>query len=240
MTSLSALLALGAGVLSILSPCVLPLLPAVLLGAASEHRLGPLALAGGLALSFAAITLFVATIGFAIGLSGDLLRAIGGLLLIGFGAVLLLPAAQTRLAIAAGPVQHWAGTTLARHPLHGLGGQVALGALLGVVWAPCVGPTLGAASLLAAQGEDLWSVALVTFAFALGASAPLLVLGLVARNGLGLWRQRLAGTGQWGKAVLGIVLFAVGLLAVTGFDKQVQAVLVDWSPPWLTALTTAL
>ena len=61
-----------------LSPCVLPLLPIVLGTAASEHRLGPVALAAGLALSFVVIGIFVATIGFAIGLDGDVFRAAGG------------------------------------------------------------------------------------------------------------------------------------------------------------------
>ena len=67
-------LAFLAGILSVLSPCVLPLLPLVLGAAASEHRLGPAALAGGLALSFVAIGLFVATVGFAIGLDAGVFR----------------------------------------------------------------------------------------------------------------------------------------------------------------------
>jgi len=67
-------LAFLAGILSILSPCVLPLLPIVLGTAQAEHRLGPVALAAGLAVSFTAIGLFVATIGFAIGLDTDVFR----------------------------------------------------------------------------------------------------------------------------------------------------------------------
>ncbi|MGU3423203.1 cytochrome c biogenesis protein CcdA, partial [Methylobacterium sp. D54C] len=63
-------LAFLAGILSVLSPCVLPLLPLVLGAAASEHRLGPAALPAGRAQSFVAIGLFVATVGFAIGLDG--------------------------------------------------------------------------------------------------------------------------------------------------------------------------
>ena len=70
-----------AGVLSVLSPCVLPLLPIVLGAAASEHRLGPVALAGGLALSFVAIGLFVAAVGFGLGLSGDLFRDVSAALI---------------------------------------------------------------------------------------------------------------------------------------------------------------
>ncbi len=91
-------LAFLAGLLSVLSPCVLPLLPLVLGAAASEHRLGPAALAGGLALSFVAIGLFVATIGFAIGLDAGVFRVAAAILLVLVGLVLMVPVAQTRRA----------------------------------------------------------------------------------------------------------------------------------------------
>src|SRR3546814_2603750 len=83
----SSLLALLAGILSTLSPCVLPLLPLVLGAAASEHRFGPVALAAGLAASFVAIGLFVATIGFSVGLDTSLFRALAAVILVGFGLV---------------------------------------------------------------------------------------------------------------------------------------------------------
>ncbi len=95
-------LAFLAGILSVLSPCVLPLLPLVLGAAASEHRLGPAALAAGLALSFVVIGLFVATVGFAIGLDTDVFRTVAAILLVLVGLVLMVPAVQTRLAVAAG------------------------------------------------------------------------------------------------------------------------------------------
>ena len=94
-------LALLAGVLSTLSPCVLPLLPIVLGAAASEHRLGPAALAAGLAISFTAIGLFVATIGFAAGLDTGFFRMVAAILLIGVGVVLLVPRLQEQFALAA-------------------------------------------------------------------------------------------------------------------------------------------
>lgn len=87
-------LALLAGVLSTLSPCVLPLLPVVIGTAIGEHRHGPLALAAGLALSFVAIGLFVATIGFAIGLDQEVFRSAAAVLLIAVGGLLLLPRLQ--------------------------------------------------------------------------------------------------------------------------------------------------
>jgi cytochrome c-type biogenesis protein len=97
-------LAFLAGTLSVLSPCVLPLLPIVLGTAASEHRLGPVALAAGLALSFTAIGLFVATMGFAMGLDTDVFRTVSAILLIAVGVLLLVPRLQEQFAVAAGPV----------------------------------------------------------------------------------------------------------------------------------------
>lgn len=179
-----------AGVLSTLSPCVLPLLPAILIGATAQHRLGPLALAAGLAVSFSGIGLFVATIGYGLGLTAELFRLVGGLLMCGIGLVLLVPAAQTRLAIAAGPLQSWTESAFGGLKTTGPKGQFALGMLLGLVWAPCVGPTLGAASLLAAQGKDLGSVLATTLMFALGAAVPLLLLATLSGAALRIWSRR--------------------------------------------------
>jgi cytochrome c-type biogenesis protein len=240
MEPISIALAVVAGFLSTLSPCVLPLLPAILIGARSEHRFGPLALAGGLAMSFAVLGLLVATIGYAAGLTVEHVRAAGGLVMVLIGVILLVPAAQMRLASAAGPVQTWAQSRFGNFSTSGLAGQFGLGALLGAVWAPCVGPTLGAASLLAAQGESLGMVAIVMMAFGLGAALPILVLaGLsqsLARQSTAMARA-LSGPA---KAALGAVLVLVGLLVLTGIDKQIEAALVGLSPEWLARITTSI
>src|ERR1700704_3355899 len=89
MEIVSMLLAFVAGLFSILSPCVLPLVPIVLGAAVAEHKLGPVALAVGLALSFTAIGMFVATIGYTIGLDGDVFRSVAAVLLVLVGAVLV-------------------------------------------------------------------------------------------------------------------------------------------------------
>lgn len=231
-------LAFLAGVLSILSPCVLPLLPIVLGAAASEHRLGPAALAAGLAVSFTAIGLFVATIGFAAGIDTGVFRMISAMLLIAVGVVLLVPRLQEQFALAAAPVSNWAGNYTDNFTPGSLAGQFGLGVLLGAVWSPCVGPTLGAASILAAKGENLAQVALTMLAFGVGAALPLLLLGLVSREAMMRWRGRLMETGKTGKALLGVLLVVVGLLVATNFDKRLETILVDASPAWLTELTT--
>jgi cytochrome c-type biogenesis protein len=231
-------LALLAGVLSTLSPCVLPLLPIVLGAALTEHRFGPVALAGGVALSYVAVGLFVATVGFAIGLDQDVFRNVAAVLLIGIGAVLLLPRLQAQLAVAAGPFGNWAQTQSSGMSRRGLSGQFALGLLLGAVWSPCVGPTLGAASVLAAQGKNLGTVAATMIAFGVGAAAPLVVLGLLSREALMHWRDRLLKAGNGGKIVLGGLLLFVGVSIMSGLDKNLETVLVEASPAWLTQLTT--
>ncbi len=201
-------LAFLAGILSILSPCVLPLVPIVLGSAASEHRYAPVALAAGLALSFVIIGIFVATIGFAIGLDAGVFRAISAVLLIGLGVLLLVPNLSAQVAAAGGPVSNWVEGQFGGFAANGIGGQFALGLMLGAVWSPCVGPTLGAASLLAAKGQNLGEVTLTMLAFGLGAGLPLIVLGLLSREAFMRWRGRLMEAGKGGKAVLGGLLIA--------------------------------
>ncbi len=232
------LLAFFAGVLSVLSPCVMPLLPLVLGAAASEHRWGSAALAAGLALSFVAIGLFVATIGFAIGLDGDMFRAVAAVLLLLIGIVLMVPVAQTRLATAAGPVGNWAEQRLGGFSTAGLTGQFGVGLLLGAVWSPCVGPTLGAASMLAAQGKDLLAVGVTMVLFGLGAALPMLLLGMLSREVLLRWRGTIAGAGKGAKAALGFVLAVVAIAILSGLDKTVEAALVAATPGWLGDITT--
>jgi len=231
-------LAYLAGVLSTLSPCVLPLLPLVIGSAASAHRLGPLALAFGLASSFVVVGLFVATIGFSIGIDADVFRTIAAALMMLVGIALIVPLFQARLALAAGPVSNWAGRRLAGFSTSGLRGQFGVGLLLGVAWSPCVGPTLGAASLLASQSKDLPQVGATMLLFGLGASSPLLAVGMVSREVMLSARDRLLSAGQRLKTALGIAFVVIGASILSGADKHIETALVEASPQWLTDLTT--
>lgn len=227
-----------AGVLSLLSPCVLPLVPIVLGGAASRHRFGPLALAGGLAFSFTAIGILVATVGFAVGIDAGPFRMGGAILLVAIGAVLMVPAYGARFAMVASPVGTWTESRFGGFSGDGWTGQLGVGLLLGAVWSPCVGPTLGAASLAAARTENLPSVAVTMLAFGLGAALPLLLLGFASRAMLLRWRDRMLTAGGPLKQGFGALMIVAGVLVLTGADKVVEAALVEASPTWLTTLTT--
>ncbi len=227
-----------AGVLSTLSPCVLPLIPVVLGAAVSQHRYGPVALATGLALSFTAIGLFIATVGFSIGLDGGVFRNAAALVMLALGLVLVVPAFQARFSLAAGPAGNWVEERFAGFSSVGLWGQFGVGLLLGAVWSPCVGPTLGAASALAAQGQNLRQVAATMVLFGIGAALPLLILGVVSRETLMRWRTSISKAGSGLKIALGVLLVFTATAILSGFDKALETALVNASPEWLTGLTT--
>lgn len=240
MPPISILLAFAAGILTVLSPCVVPILPVVFGAAASRHRLGPVALALGVATAFAGAGLLLATAGAAVGLDGDSLKPVFGGLLIVFGAVLLVPVLQHLAERVLAPLANWGSARTGGVKGDGLAGQFGLGFLLGLVWSPCVGPTLGAASVLASQGSQLGSVAIVMLAFGIGAALPLLGIGMLSRAALAKVRGRLISGGVWGRRAMGAGMLLVGLIVVTGLDRRLETLLLDLSPAALTSLTTSV
>lgn len=231
-------LGLLAGALSTLSPCVLPLAPVLIAAAVSAHRWGPLALGAGLALSFTVVGIFLATLGTSLGLDPDTFRTIGAIVMATFGLILLVPKLQDLFARMTGAVSNSGNQLLSRMTFGGFGGQLIVGALLGVVWSPCVGPTLGAATTLASQGRDLAQIALLMLLFGLGAAAPLVLLGGLSRASMMRIRGRLLSVGKLGKQLFGLALLVLGVLIATGSDKSFEAWILNQTPEWLTAVTT--
>ncbi|CAM5779853.1 cytochrome c biogenesis CcdA family protein [Rhizobacter fulvus] len=227
-----------AGLLSTLSPCVLPLLPILIATALGQHRFGPWALAAGLTVSFMLVGTVIAAFGASVGLDPAVLRQVAAGLLVAFGLVLLVPALQVRFAAASAGLAASGDGLMARVSGRGWGGQFAVGLVLGLVWSPCVGPTLGAASTLASQGRDLGSIALLMLLFGLGAATPLLLIGTLSREALARARGGLLRLGERGRMVLGIALVVVGVAILGGADKRVETWAVEHSPDWLTELTT--
>lgn len=233
-------LSLLAGSLSTLSPCVLPLVPIVLATAVVAHRCGPYVLAAGLALSFTLVGVLLASIGASLGIDQTVLQNIAAVMLMLFGILLLSARLQARFATAASGLSGAGQNMIARLSLDGLPGQFVLGLLLGIVWSPCVGPTLGAAITLASQGQSLGRVTLQMALFGIGAGLPLVLLGSVSRQAMLRLRGKLMTAGKVGKQVLGAVMILLGVLIISGADKLAQTWLVEASPDWLVKLTTSL
>ncbi|WP_375058196.1 cytochrome c biogenesis CcdA family protein [Zobellella sp. DQSA1] len=231
-------LSLLAGLLTTLSPCVLPLLPIVAASAMARQRLGLFTLALGMALSFTLVGVGIASVGLALGLDERLLRLTAAVLMLLVAAWLLSARLQAwfsgHAAALSGRGQVW----LSGFNPDSASGQLGVGLLLGLVWTPCIGPTLGAAIALASQGQSLASVSAVMLVFSLGAVVPLVAVGLLSRQGFAKRRAGLAGVGQGGRTLMGVSLLAVGLLVLTGGDKVLEIWLLQHSPAWLLDLTT--
>lgn len=228
-------LAAVAGALSILSPCVWPLVPAVMSSAATGGRTGPWFLAAGLSLSFAVAGTVLTFVLLNLGLDPEIMRTVAAVLLLFMAAVLLIR-----------PLGEWVTNGLASISARfgGLGqgeastaaGQFTVGALLGLVWLPCIGPTLGAAVALASLGQSMPMAFTVMLAFGLGCSAVLLGAGLVSANVLQRWRPGVLSNASRGKKLLGWVLALLGILVLTGFDKVLETWALQVLPDWAISI----
>ncbi len=230
-------LAFAAGLLTILSPCVLPLAPVVVAAARARDPRGPIALGLGLAATFGVVGGFLASFGVAFG-DSELARAASAAIMIVIGAALLAPAIGEAFERRLGFVARAADIMSERLPNAGLAGQAAAGAVLAFAWAPCAGPILGAALVLAAKGGSLAAAIATMTAYALGAAGALIGVGYAA--GRVASKARFAWAGAGGRLALGAAFLMVGAAVLTGFDHHIEAVLVAAMPDWLTAFATSL
>ena len=234
-----------AGLLTLINPCVLPILPIVLATSLRADRLAPVALALGMSVSFVGLGLGVATLGPALGLGDETVSRAAALLMMLFGLVMLVPVMGSQFATAAAgfAARADAGITaqnLARQADAGLPGQVLGGALLGAVWSPCIGPTLGAAVGLAAQGRNLSEAAVTMVAFALGVSTLILGLSYGARAVLQRRQAVLRRVANRAKPIMGAVFLLIGAALFTGLNHPVEAWFLSILPPWLVDLSVIL
>jgi cytochrome c biogenesis protein CcdA/thiol-disulfide isomerase/thioredoxin len=199
-----------AGVVTAISPCVLPVLPIVLAGGATGGRRRPYAIVAGLVASFTAFTLAATALLSALGLPDDLLRniAIGVVLLVGVS--LLVPPVGR---LVERPFQ-----ALGRHQPGDAGGGFLLGASLGLLFTPCAGPVIAAVAVLAATSRFSVESVLVTLAYALGAGVVLLLFALAAQSGMNL--QGLRRRAPQLRPALGALIAGAAVLMIFGLDLK--------------------
>ena len=228
-------LALMAGVIGVLSPCVWPLVPVVTSAAAGSGRTGPIFLASGLSLSFAVAGTLFTWLTVSTGLDPEIFRYFAAALLVTLGATLVIPTlgnwVTLKLSLLTGRmgVGPGRGTVSAR-------GQFGVGALLGFVWLPCVGPTLGAAVALAALGQNMSMAFVVMLAYGIGTAGVLMAAGKISGKVLSRWRSGVMTSGKFGKKKLGWSVLVLGLMVLTKTDKVLEALAVDLLPSWMFTL----
>jgi len=185
---LALLFALVAGAGTAVSPCVLPVLPLALSGAATGGRRRPVGIALGLAGSFAFATLALAYVLSALGLPAGLLRTLAVVVLLGFGVALVVPPVAAR-------IEGWLSRIVPARAARARGGDglwsgVALGASLGLLYVPCAGPVLAAVLTVQASQPLTADRLVVGLGYATGTAAALLLLLLAGRGALGRLRAR--------------------------------------------------
>lgn len=227
-----------AGLLSTLSPCVLPIVPILIGSALNAHRRAPLALAAGLALSYSVLGTVLAWAGGALSFNSEWIRYVGAVLLGIFGLILLSTSLQHRFAQATSGLGNAGDRLLSRLHLDGLYGQFIVGLVLGAIWSPCVGPTLGAAIVLAGEGRNLISAALLMGLFGLGAALPIVILAYLSRSAMMSVRGKLMQAAKVGKLAFGSAMLLVAFATITGAERPVGAWLVNHTPAWVTNITT--
>lgn len=206
------LLAIGfvAGVITAVSPCVLPVLPIVLAGGASGGARRPYAIVSGLVASFTVFTLSASALLSGLGLPQDTLRNVAIALLFLVAATLLVP--RVGMLVEA-PLAR-----LGRRPSGDLGGGFLLGASLGLVFVPCAGPVLATVSVLAAEGRVGLRLVLLTLFYAAGAGAVLLLFAIGGQR----VSARLRATRTWWRPALGVVMAAAAIGIVFNLDQTLQ------------------
>ncbi len=227
-------LAALAGALSILSPCVWPLVPVVMASAATSGRKGVLFLALGLSTSFAVAGTLLSFALISLGLDPELFRYIAAVLLVLVGLILVIKRLNNWLSYRLS--QLTSNVDISRkNPTSNLG-QFSMGALLGLVWLPCVGPTLGAAIALASMGQSFSMAFLVMFVFGLSTALVLVVTGILSSKVINKVRPGVLQNVERLKFLLGLLLIVLGLMVLIGIDKMLETLALQMLPDWAISL----
>jgi cytochrome c biogenesis protein CcdA len=224
ISHLSIGLALLGGALTVISPCVLPILPILIGRSLQSHRYGPIALVIGLISGFAAA-------GSLLGLTASWLTGLANLIRIGAIALLLIlglltlfPNLSYRL-FSNLPTGNWV-----KEPArNGLTGEFWLGTQMGLLWTPCAGPVLGGILVLAAVNREVFSAFGLLVAYGIGASLPLLIIAYGSRR-LSRRLINLRTQSATLQRVGGGMILATAIAILLGWDVQIQLWLAPLFP----------
>jgi cytochrome c biogenesis protein CcdA/thiol-disulfide isomerase/thioredoxin len=220
-----------AGVITILSPCILPILPILLANSAITGKRRPLGIVVGFVSSFTFFTLFLSSLVQWLGFGAETLRWTAIVIIGFFGLTLLISQLETLFDQAVTGLSKFAPT----QPKEGFVGGVLMGISLGLVWTPCVGPILAAVISLALSGTVTGSALVITLAYALGTSLPMLGILL---GGQKIWSSpQLLRRTPLIRKVFGVVMVGVALGMWLQLDRRFQTWVLTAFPNYGVGLT---
>lgn len=227
------LFAFLSGIITILAPCIWPLLPLLLSASAGQGRWRPFGIVVGIVVSFTLFTLFLAYLLSFLPISPDVFRNIAAVIIIGLGLTLLIPALNRTLE---GWVSRFSGKFGgAQKQRKGFGGGFLSGFLLGTLWTPCAGPILAAVATLAATRSVTIEAFLITLAFAVGVGIPLFVIAQLGQNFFTKSRKLSPYTARI-QQIFGAIMIVVAFLIFFGYDKALQEAMLDLFPNYGEAI----
>ena len=222
-----------AGVLAILSPCVLPVLPILLVSSWQQHAFGPLGLVLGLSFAFTFIGVTLAASGTILGIPSFIFREFSIALLLLLGVFLLSDWLQAKAQTFLNRFTHKLHQASHELKITGVLGQFLLGVLLAGIWIPCTGPTLALAITMASRGDGgIFQAASIMLAYSFGISLPIVLISYLSRGVL-LRRKGLSNIGHWGKKIMGALIILLALLVATGWEENIKEIVTDHMPDWL-------
>ena len=223
-----------AGAATAITPCVLPVLPALLSASGTGGRRRPLGIVTGLALTHTITIIGIASLVDGVGIADGTLRTAAIVVLALFGVTLLVPAAGHWLAERLSFLARFAP----RSAGEGFWSGLPVGAALGLVYAPCAGPILGGVISVSASQGTTWNIAALGIASGLGTAIALLVLALGGRKLLA--RVRSGGRGPALQRAFGVVTVLTAALMFANVDVKFQSFLARELPSALSNPTRAL
>ncbi len=230
---LLTLFAFAGGFVTILSPCILPILPLVLSGGIAGGKYKPYGVVVGFVASFSFFTLSLATLVKYTGASPDILRSTSVIIIFALGAALVIPKLQQAFeSIASKLISRFASS----QSKSGFSGGVLLGLSLGLVWTPCVGPIIASVITLAATSTVNASAVILTVAYSLGTAIPMLAIIVLGRGALTKYSFLSSRTAMIQK-IFGIIMMIVALSIFFNVDRKFQSWVLEVFPNYGTGLT---
>jgi len=224
-----------AGIVTILSPCILPILPIVLSGSVGTGKRKPLGIITGFILSFTFFTLALSTIVNLTGISADLLRTFSVVILIVFGLSLLSTKFQAYLEIIFSKLANLTPKNN-QNPNAGFFSGVLIGISLGLIWTPCVGPIIASVITLAATSSVNFASVLITLAYAIGTAIPMLI---IMQGGRAIFTKvpwLLPNSGKIQK-IFGLLMILTAIGIYFNIDRKFQTYILDTFPEYGIGLT---
>ncbi len=222
-----------AGIVTVLSPCILPILPIVLSGSLGGGRRRPLGVVTGFVASFTIFTLFLSAIVKAFGISADWLRTFSIIVIGLFGLSLLMP--QTQLTLEK-IFSRFFGIIPQGRKRSGFGGGLVIGLSLGLLWTPCVGPILASVISLALSGSVTGNAFFITLAYAIGTAIPMLAVVVGGRT-LIQKNPRLTSHAAIIQKAFGIIMIVLAVSIFLNLDRRFQAYIITKFPQYGSGLT---